>query len=83
MSMFVCTRSLYVLPLSAMILSVPGVIRERHTPLASEPNVVDERQRKLNCYTTLNTLSHTPWLGPHTGHHRGAHFIDASALRNQ
>lgn len=77
-SVFVCTQLLYVLPLSAVILSVPGVIRETHTA-GIRASTVDERGRAQYCYTTLNTLPHTPWLEPHTGHHRGAHFIDASA----
>lgn len=73
----VFTHPLYVLPLSAMTLSVPGVIRGRHTPLASEP----EREKAQYCYTTLNTLSYT-LAGDTYGNHRGAHFIDASALCN-
>ena len=74
-TIFTCTHPLYVLPLSAMTLSVPGVIRGRHTSLASEP----ERERAQYCYTTLNTLSYT-LAGDTYGNHRGAHFIDASAL---
>lgn len=36
-SMFTYPPLQYVLPLSAMMHSVAGVIRERHTPLESEP----------------------------------------------
>lgn len=55
--------------------------RETHTAGISA-GAGDKRERARYRYTTLNTLSHTPWLQPHTGHHRGAHFMDASALRN-
>lgn len=54
--------------------------RETHTA-GIRARMVDEMERTQYRYTTLNTLSHTPWREPHLDH-RGAHFMDASALCN-
>lgn len=48
-SPYLCT-SLYVLAVSAVILPAPGVIRERHTLLASAPARVT-RGRELDIAT--------------------------------
>lgn len=37
--------------------------RETHTA-GIRTSVADRRQRVQYCHTTLNTLSHTPWLQP-------------------
>lgn len=67
-----------LLPLSALMCSVPVVTRETSTLHQSEPGLVDEMQTTQYCHTTLNTLSHPPWPEPRMDH-RGVPFMNASA----
>ena len=54
--------------------------RQTHT---SKKNQHDWREEESAILQHYIKLSHTTWLPPYKGNHRGSHFIEASALCNR